>query len=306
MLPGIIPRVSRRATAFAGACLLFVSIPAPADGQAADSTCAIHLQGADFVGAAADLSRVLDLQDTASHASFVMLRAGRGHSANACAAPAAVARLARHLGTQPPAGGVRLLPAELRVIGNSAYPRDWNDGMLWSGRGMNAAITAGAQFRWGPLSAAIAPVAAWQSNAEFDLRLNMDTAQSEFASALWPGIDLPQRFGTGSVTRVDAGQSFARIDIRGFGAGFSNENIRWGPSRRNPLLLSGTAAGFAHAFIETGRPVDVWIGDLEFQLFWGRLEESEYFDSDPDNDHRMLAGLLVALQPRILDGLTIG
>ncbi|MGH7465563.1 MAG: hypothetical protein ACREK1_10340, partial [Longimicrobiales bacterium] len=26
----------------------------------------------------------------------------------------------------------------------------------------------------------------------------------------------------------------------------------------------------------------------------------------PDNDHRMLAGLLVALQPRILDGLTIG
>src|SRR5690606_15570431 len=56
----------------------------------------------------------------------------------------------------------------------------------------------------------------------------------------------------------------------------------------------------------TSRPVDIWIGDLEGQAFWGRLEESEYYDRDPDNDYRMLAGLLLAFQPRLLDGLTVG
>ncbi|MGH7465804.1 MAG: hypothetical protein ACREK1_11560, partial [Longimicrobiales bacterium] len=72
------------------------------------------------------------------------------------------------------------------------------------------------------------------------------------------------------------------------------------------LLLSGTAPGFAHVFIETARPHDVWVGDAELQLFWGRLTESDYFDHDPANDHRALAGAVVTLRPRGLDGLYLG
>lgn len=278
-----------------------------ADAQAVDSTCHVHLQSGNFVGATADLSRILDLLDTASHASFAIQRAGRGRTADACAALATVQRLARSLGTAIPSNGVQLLPAELLVTANSAYPRDWNDGVLWSGRGLNAAFTAGARFRWGPFSAAVAPVVAWQENADFDIRLQPDPARSEFASGTWARtIDNPQRFGTESFSTIDPGQSYARLDVLGFAAGLSSENIRWGPARRNPLLLSGTSAGFAHAFVETARPHDIWIGDLQFQLIWGRLEESEYFDSDPDNDQRMLAGLLVAFQPRVMEGLTVG
>jgi hypothetical protein len=290
----------------AAACALSLA-PAAALGQAPqDSTCRVYLQGNDFVGPAADLARLIDLSDTTSHASFSIQRAAAAHTGDACRAPASIARLARLLGAAPPTDGVRLLAPELLLVGNSAYPRDWNDGVLWAGRGMNAALTAGAQFRWGPLSAAIAPVAAWQSNADFDTRLRPDTARSQFANAWSGNIDAPQRFGTGAFTLIDPGQSHARIDARGFGAGISTENIRWGPARRNPLVLSGTSAGFTHVFVETGRPVDIWIGDLEFQLFWGRLDESEYFDNEPDNNHRLLAGLLVALQPAPLDGLTVG
>lgn len=307
MLPGILPGVRVNAAVGAVTCVLFVSLPAAAPGQQLlDSSCDVHLQSTDFVGPAADLARILDLQDTTSRASFVMLRAGRGHRANACAAPAAVTRLAQELGTRIPGDGLRLLPAELNILGNSAYPRDWNDGVLWGGRGVNAAFTAGVGFRWGPLTTAVAPVIAWHSNADFERRVNTDTSRSEFATSFWSGIDRPDRFGDGSFARLDPGQSFARLDAGGFGVGISNENIRWGPSRRTPLLLSGTSAGFAHAFIESGRPLDIWIGDLEFQLFWGRLDESDYFDNDRDNDHRLAAGLLLALQPRILDGLTIG
>ncbi|MBR9991059.1 MAG: hypothetical protein KFH98_14955 [Gemmatimonadetes bacterium] len=295
------------ATVLAAALALLQLLPGALDAQVREDACPAHLQGADFVGPAADLSRLIDLQDTTSNGSFVLRRIGQGRTADACAAPAAVANLARRLATRAPADGVRLLPPELLAVGNSAYPRDWNDGVLWSGRGLNTALTAGALLRWGVVSAALAPIVVWQSNSDFDFHLGADTTRSAYSHPWYgSGIDAPQRFGDASYSRLDPGQSFVRIDVRGFGAGVSNENILWGPARRNPLLLSGTAAGFPHMFFETQRPIDIWVGDLEFQLFWGRLEESDFFDHDPDNDHRMLAGLLVALQPRILDGLTVG
>src|SRR5690606_19891681 len=102
------------------------------------------------------------------------------------------------------------------------------------------------------------------------------------------------------------GQSYLRLNGRGIRGGISNENLAWGPARRNPLMLSGTAAGFPHVFIESARPHDVWLGDAEVQLFWGRLTESDYFDFDPDNDHRALAGTALTLRPRGLDGLYLG
>ncbi|HUF51508.1 MAG TPA: capsule assembly Wzi family protein [Longimicrobiales bacterium] len=281
--------------------------PAAALGQAPDTSCIVQLRSADFVGPAAELARLIDLQDTTSGTSFVLRRPGRVYTGDACSAPGSVSALALHLGTDAARDGVRLLPAELLLVGHSAYPRDWNNGALWAGRGVNAVMNAGVELRWWRLSAAIAPTIMWQSNAEFDLQVSPDTSRSGFAHRWWGSlIDAPQRFGAESFGTIDAGQSYLRLDIAWFAAGMSNENIVWGPARRNPLLLSGTAPGFVHAFLETGRPVDIWIGDLDFQFFWGRLDESNYFDNVPENDRRVLAGVLVALQPRILEGLAIG
>ncbi|HSJ32639.1 MAG TPA: capsule assembly Wzi family protein [Longimicrobiales bacterium] len=299
-------KISAIVCAVALALAAFAPALALAQSEVPADSCAVYLQGSDFVGPPADLARLIDLQDTTSNASFVLRRAGRGYAGNACTAPRAVTDMALLLGTRPPGTGVRVLAPELLVVGNSAYPHDWNEGVLWSGRGLSTALSAGVAAQWGAFSAALAPVVTWQSNSEFDILPQPEPDHSEYGSAWSTAIDLPQRFGAGSFARIDAGQSYARVDVRGFGAGVSTENIRWGPSLRNPLLLSGTAGGFAHAFVETARPVDIWIGDLELQLFWGRLTESEYFDDDPDNDHRMLAGLLLALQPRVFEGLTVG
>lgn len=308
MSNGLHPRVKIPAIACALAPALAVFAPASvrAQSEIGETACEVYLQGSDFVGPTADLARLIDLQDTTSRASFVLRRAASGYNGNACTAPAALTDLALFLATRPPARGVRVLTPELLVVGNSAYARDWNNGILWGGRGLNAALSGGAAVQWGAFSAALAPVVTWQSNAEFDILPPFEPTHSQYGNAWSTEIDLPQRFGGGSFARIDAGQSYARMDVRGFAAGLSTENIRWGPSLRNPLLLSGTAGGFAHAFFETARPVDIWLGDVEFQLFWGRLTESEYFDSDPDNDERMLAGLLVALQPRVIEGLTVG
>lgn len=301
-------RVLRTTGPSARVALCFALLPTSGlAAQTADTTCIVQLRSAWFVGAAADVVRILDVQDSTPRTPVMLRRTGRDYRADACAAPSSIRDLAEHLSVDDGHRKVRVLPAEVLIIGNSAYPRDWNDGVLWSGRGMNTALVAGAEARWGPVTIALAPVFTWQANADFEIHAVNDSSLSPFVHGFWGAtIDAPQRFGTESFARVDPGHSFARVDVRGLSTGISTENVRWGPTRRNPLLLSGTAPGFPHVFLETSRPVDVWIGDLEFQLFWGRLEESAYFDADPDNDERMLAGLLVALEPRILDGLSVG
>jgi hypothetical protein len=280
--------------------------PIDAAGQAPDRACAVTLRTGSLAGPSADLARLLDLHDSGSLETFTLRRTGRRYLFDACRAPAAIRSLAEGLdaGTRR---GMDIVPAEALLTGNSAYPRDGQDGSLWGGRGLGMSIQTGVEFGWGPFSAAIAPVYAWQQNREFDMLPNASEARSPWAHRWWGTIiDAPQRFGPSSYGRLDLGQSYARIDLFGAGVGISSENLTWGPARRNPLLLSGSAPGFPHVFLETTRPADVFIGALEAQLFWARLTESDWFDDDPDNDHRVLAGLLVALRPHVFDGLTIG
>ncbi|HSJ32640.1 MAG TPA: capsule assembly Wzi family protein [Longimicrobiales bacterium] len=254
------------------------------------------------------MSRLLDLLGTRSARSFLIRRTSDWYESSDCAGAAAVDRLLEHLSLPAvPRYGAALLPVDFRIVSNSAYPRDWNDGGQWGGAGLSAALATGARLRWGPLEAALVPTVHAHQNAGFPMLPYPDPAYSPFIDR-WRGrfIDLPQRLGTDSDVALSAGQSFVRINATGLRTGLSMENIAWGPARRNPLLLSGTAAGFPHVFVESDGARDIWIGDAEFQLFLGRLAESDYFDHDPDNDHRALSGMIVTLRPRGLDGLYLG
>ena len=282
---------------------------ASVDAQEQRAACASVLTGSDFVGPSADLARVGDLLGAESARSFMIRRISDRFEANPCAAPAAVGDLIRSLSVPAlPERGAMLLPVDGRLGFHSAYPRDWNDGVLWTGAGIGLTATGGAAVRWGILEAALAPVVGLQQNSSFDILPYPDTASYSRYVHRWHGryIDLPQRFGNDATVFADIGPSYLRLSARGVRAGVSSENLAWGPARRNPLMLSGTAAGFPPGFIESARPHDVWIGDAEVQLFWGRLTESDYFDFDPDNDHRALAGTAVTLRPRGLDGLYLG
>lgn len=202
---------------------------------------------------------------------------------------------------------VALLPAGVLVQHNSDYPRNRQDGLRWAGVGVSGGVTAGVGARWGPLSAALAPVITYQANEPVDIRPVGTAGHSRFGSYYHAGqIDLPQRFGAAESTWAHLGQSFVRLDGFGAAVGVSTENLRWGPARRNPLLMSGAGPGFFHVFAGTSEPLDVRVGRLEVEAVWGRLEESEYFDSVPDNDRRLLAGLVVAFSPGRDTGLTVG
>lgn len=199
------------------------------------------------------------------------------------------------------------VPLRAAVAANTMYPRSFNNGGLWAGRGFSAAIEGGARFRYGVLSGVIAPALYTSQNRRFSTPPTENPRLSTFAYPWHNGrIDWPLRPGDGGVARLDPGQSVVRADAYGAAIGVSNENLWWGPSLFNPLLFSNNAPGFPHLFVGTSKPANVYIGRLEAELLWGVLQESDFFDDDPDNDRRVLAGLNLSFQPRGLDGLFLG
>jgi hypothetical protein len=199
-----------------------------------------------------------------------------------------------------------VMPAALIAHSNSKYPRPQQDGLRWSGRGLSGSMMAAGAIRWGPLSAMIAPVVSYQKNEEYAILPVTSPELSPFGSFYHEnGIDRPQRFGPADFWWVHPGQSFVRVDAYGVAAGFSTENMRWGPARRNPLLMSGTAPGFAHFFLGTSKPIDIHIAHVGAEAIWGRLQESDYFDNDAANDEQLFAGLVATFRPKHT-GLTLG
>lgn len=208
------------------------------------------------------------------------------------------------------AAPIGLLPVTLRLAHNSARPWGWNDGALWQGRGATVAASAGVKARWRWLSAALAPIAMRAANGAFALSpLAVDSGLSEYSYRSRLGrstLDMPQRFGDGAFETFDLGQSFVRADVGPVAFGLSNENLRWGPARRNAIIMSDNAPGFGHAFLGTSRPANVRIGTLEARWHWGRLRESAYFDSTATNDSRYTTGLTMSFRPRGAPNLELG
>lgn len=198
------------------------------------------------------------------------------------------------------------LTLETQLMYTSGYPKGGNDGALWAGRGASGSLSGGAQLRAGPLTGTLYPTVYWAQNRDFELAPVPFADRPEFAYQWSSAIDWPQRFGPDPVAEIDWGQSGLRLDLGGFTAGFSTENLWWGPAVRNPIIMSNTAAGFPHADLGTGRPVGIGVGDLEVRAIWGRLAESRYFDTDRSNDGRYITGITVGYRPSFLPGFTIG
>ena len=186
---------------------------------------------------------------------------------------------------------------------NTTYAHGYNDGSLWQGKGANSMIFGGLNLSWKFISATIAPELWFAQNQEFDL-MPPNPMLSEYS---YPnsGIDAPQRFGDDTVFGYGLGQSDLRLNIGWFTLGLSNENLWFGPAQVNPVLMSNNASGFPHIDIGA-RKVNTFIGDVECNLVWGALIESDYFDEDESNNYRLFSSLSFAYSPFFLENLTLG
>jgi hypothetical protein len=192
-------------------------------------------------------------------------------------------------------------------VGNSAFPYGGDDGAVWAGRGVTAAVRAGFSAELGPVSLVVAPVVFGAGNAGFDLYRNEQPGPLAYGDPTnWFRVDLPQRFGDGAYTRVDPGQSTLRLDTHGVAVGVSTANQVWGPASAFPLLLGNNAPGFPHLFLGTSGPARTPVGSFHGRAVWGRLSQSEFSPMPADSATRVMAGFVAAYAPRGIDGLEVG
>jgi len=196
-----------------------------------------------------------------------------------------------------------LISPQLLISYNTSYAHGSNDGSFWQGRGINTMLSGGLNLNWQWISATIAPELWFAQNQEFDLMPPNDSL-SEYS---YPAgqIDYPQRLGDDPVIGYSFGQSDVRLNIRWFTLGLSHENLWFGSAKVNPILMSNNASGFPHIDIGVRR-VNTLLGDIEFNLVWGALTESDYFDEDESNNYRLFSSLTFAYSPCFLDSLTLG
>lgn len=192
---------------------------------------------------------------------------------------------------------------------NTAAPYGQNDGALWQGKGYNTSFTAGARLEAYGLEATFKPQLSFSQNREFDIMPSVTESPYGYFQS---GIDAPQRFGDKSFWTYDWGDSEVRYTWHNltFGAGFQNPWL--GPAWLNPMLGSNNATSYPK--VDAGlrktpiyMPYFGWnIGDIEGRIWLGRLTESEYFDSNPDNNSRLLTAMSASFSPSFIPNLTLG
>jgi len=220
----------------------------------------------------------------------------------------------------PALGGSRhslrwaVLAPEFLAIGNSSIPFSMNDGAMWAGRGWNESVRAGVHAEVGRVSVTLAPELLASENLGYEMpppevTLPLPPGRSPFSSP-WHirpySIDLPLRFGDLPVWRLEPGQTTRTVDAGRVAVGLSSEQEWWGPGIRNALVLSNNAPGIPRLFLRTTRPLETSIGKIEIRWFAGGLTESRFFDRDPTNNLRSIAGIGLAWTTRWKPNLTVG
>ena len=202
---------------------------------------------------------------------------------------------------------------------NTAAPYGQNDGALWQGRGYNTVLTAGLRLEGYGFELTFKPQVSFSQNLAFDT--NLDVYPNPYSYTFYSNtagnvvylpIDLVQRYGDSAFWNFDWGDSEIRWTWHSLTFGFGTQNPWLGPAYLNPMLGSNNAGGYLK-FDAGLRKTEVilpflgWnIGYIEGRIWVGQLEESNYFDNNPDNNKRMLTAMSASYNPSFIPGLTIG
>lgn len=204
----------------------------------------------------------------------------------------------------------KLIDPLVKLSFNSAYPRGFNDGAIWKGKGLTTEAHAGFGGTIGAFSYTFFPTVYLSQNSDFK-RPPHTNPYSEYSYQFGNNrIDWVQQYGSGSFTRFHFGQSELKFKKGRFRAAISTQNYSQGPSLHNPIILSRQAGGFPHIRLGA-QPFDLKlgkarIGKFDINLLAGLLKESEYFDTNTSNDDRYFNSLFVGYSPSFLPALTVG
>jgi len=226
-------------------------------------------------------------------------------------------------------GKIKILPIDYNIEFNSHHPYNRNNGSMIPNRGYQHILSAGVYAEIGPLSIQLKPEYLFSQNKDFEGFGEGPNGHYPIIWAkrygLWNRMDMPERFGEKSINKTLIGQSSIRFNFKGLSLGLSNENIWWGPSIRNSIMMSNHARGFKHITFNTTKPIKTKIGNFEWQVISGRLESSGYLPANSDfqyagtniyvpkitqrgttDDWRYLQGYSLTYSPKWVSGLSLG
>jgi hypothetical protein len=226
-------------------------------------------------------------------------------------------------------GKIKILPIDYNIEFNSHHPYNRNNGSMIPNRGYQHILSAGVYAEIGPLSIQLKPEYLFSQNKDFEGFGEGPNGHYPIIWAkrygLWNRMDMPERFGEKSINKTLIGQSSIRFNFKGLSLGLSNENIWWGPSIRNSIMMSNHARGFKHITFNTTKPIKTKIGNFEWQVISGRLESSGYLPANSDfqyagtniyvpkitqrgttDDWRYLQGYTLTYSPKWVSGLSLG
>jgi hypothetical protein len=209
---------------------------------------------------------------------------------------------------------------------NSSHPYNRNNGTMIPNRGYQHIISPGLYFKLGPLSIQLKPEHHFSENKDFNGFWEGHNSYIWMKRyRLWNQLDIPEKFGHIRHNNTTFGQSSIKLNWKNFSLGISNENIWWGPSIRNSIMMSNHARGFRHITFNSNKPFKTAIGNFEWQLITGRLENSGYIPPQSGmvhagrqlwvpkinqmgerDDWRYLQAYIISYSPKWIDGLSIG
>jgi hypothetical protein len=215
---------------------------------------------------------------------------------------------------------VFLLPIAVQQQINGHNSFGMNDNSMISAKGYQVMVSGGLYATVGPLSIQLRPEYVYARNSYFnELESVGNDLYFAYPKLVFNKIDNPSIHGEDKRYRKGSwGQSSIRLNVKSFSFGLSNENLWWGPGKKNSLIMSNNAPGFKHLTLNTTRPVDIFIGTLEAQVIAGRLEASnvdlprnqrnvaEYTYVEKPKDSRYIAGFTFAYQPKWVPNLFLG
>ena len=221
---------------------------------------------------------------------------------------------------------IKTLGIDYFIEYNSHHPYNRNNGTMIPNRGYQHIISPGIFIKTGPLTIQFKPEHHFSENKEFD-----GFWEGHYSVIwakrykLWNHIDMPERFGNNNHNKTTFGQSSIRLNWKSLSLGISNENLWWGPSLRNSIMMSNHAEGFRHITFNTLKPIKTFIGNFEWQVITGRLESSGFTPPRTDIEHagsklyipkinqngrtddwRYLQGYVFSYSPKWIDGLSLG
>jgi hypothetical protein len=214
----------------------------------------------------------------------------------------------------------RLLPLNKWDVYNTHHPITINDAEMIPSVGYQTLITTGIFYKKNHWTAQLKPVFQFTENKPYE------TFYTEFVAQHWHDyyqwinkIDLPERFGSNPINKLNPGQSYLKYNFKNAAIGISTENMWWGPGYYQSLLMTNNAPGFLHLTYESKHPLKTIFGSVEWQVITGLLNNSNIEPLEPRrvfngqflyqpklNEQRIISGATVSFQPKFLEGLHIG